>query len=282
MKTLIAISLVLARATSVDAQDIPGLSYCLLFDSNLEKNAFKDTNRNNCDPMIFLLAYDPKIDSVTYDRIQQSISAFVQKLESRKDKTRNELSFLKYVFQKTHNKYLKSYNKTESFGGIFNDGSYNCVSGTALYACILTQLGYAPEIIETRYHIFLKVTTSDSVHCLFEATDPFGGFEYRKEVIDSRINRYLADEAVTVGRNESITAPFNTKTLSQSVSLVELAGLHYYNIAVDFVNQGNYYEAFRALKKASLLYPGSERIAAFLHFTQLRYDDELSKAFAGN
>ena len=283
MRTLtIALTLVLALSKSADAQDIPGLSYCLLFDSKLEKGAFQDTDRSSCDPLIYLLAYDPSIDSSKYKILRQGISEFVKKLEAKRARYRNELTFMSYVFQKAHSKYLKSYKYTETFGGIFNDGSYNCISGTALYACILTQLGYTPEIFETRYHIFLKVSTKDSVICLFEATDPFAGFQYRVSRIEARIQGYLIKERITVNKFESISAPFNTKTILQQVSLVELGGLHYYNMAVNLVNKGNYYDAFRALKKASLLYPESERIKEFLEFTQIKYDAELSAAFVGN
>lgn len=275
----IAFTLTLLSANFADAQDIPGLSYCLLFDSKLEKNAFQDTDRNNCDPMIFLLAYDPKIDSGQYQLVREGISSFVKQLEVKRGKFKSDLKFMNYVFQKAHSRYLKSFRNTESFGGIFNDGSYNCVSGTALYACILTQLGYSPDILETRYHIFLKVSTKDSVICLFEATDPFGGFEFKPDKIESRVRKYLDNEQISVTKFESISAPFNSKSILHPVSLVELGGLHYYNLAVDLVNRANYYDAFRALKKAKLLYPKSERITDFLQFTQLKYDAELSAAF---
>jgi hypothetical protein len=283
MKTIaIALSLILMKANFAHAQEIPGLSYCLLFDSKLEKNAFQDTDRSNCDPMIFLLAYDPKIDSVKYEQVRQGIHAFARQIENKRPKFKSELKFMNYVFRKAHNKYLRSFKNTEPFGGIFNDGSYNCVSGTALYSCILTLMGYTPEILETRYHIFLKVATKDSVICLLEATDPVAGFEFKADKIEARITRYLKNEQISVSKFESISAPFNTKSILQPVSLVELGGLHYYNIAVDLVNKDNYYDAFRALKKAKLLYPDSERINDFMHFTQMKHDAELSGAFVDN
>ncbi|NJM26448.1 MAG: hypothetical protein HC859_14185, partial [Bacteroidia bacterium] len=67
--------------------------------------------------------------------------------------------------------------------------------------------------------------------------------------------------------------------LFHDVSLKELAGLHYYNLAVDLINKQNYYDAFRALKKASFLYPDSERISDFLKITSALYEGRLSGTF---
>lgn len=54
--TVIIGYILLITAATLRGQDIPGLSYCLLFDSNLEKLAFHKT-ADDCDPMIYLLAY---------------------------------------------------------------------------------------------------------------------------------------------------------------------------------------------------------------------------------
>jgi hypothetical protein len=56
--------------------------------------------------------------------------------------------------------------------------------------------------------------------------------------------------------------------------------LHYYNVAADLINRENYYDAFRALKKAALLYPASDRIKDFMSFAHARYETQLSMAFA--
>ena len=264
------------------SQDIPGLSYCLLFDSNLEKQAFQKSNNNECDPLILLLAYDPKIDSAQYISVKNELSGYAVKLQLKRKRFRNESRFLHYVFYKVHHEYLKSYKHSETFNGIFNGGSYNCVSGTALYACLLSQLGYSPKIYETRYHIFLLVDLKDSSQILFETTDPLAGFVDNKERVSKRIQHYLKDEQETLTKRLTLSAPFNNHTILEDVSLKEVAGLHYYNLAIDLINKENYYDAFRALKKANILYPESQRIKDFLWFTYLKYESELSTAFVNN
>ena len=66
--------------------------------------------------------------------------------------------------------------------------------------------------------------------------------------------------------------------LSTTIVLItiDLFILHYYNLAIDLINKKNYYDAFKALKKANILYPESQRIKDFLWFTNLKYESELS------
>lgn len=259
-------------------QELPGLSYCLLFDSELEKRAFQK-NETACDPLIFLLSYDPRIDSVKYAKVKDDLSAFMNKLEEKKRKYSNDVKFLAHVFYKVHREYLKDYKRSGTFNGIFNEGAYNCVTGTALYAFLLNQLGYLPEIYETRYHMFLVVTLSDSSRLLFETTDPVQGFVANREKVDERIEDYLVGEKQTLTQQQTLSAPFNGDTVFKNISMKELAGLHYYNVGVELINEGNYFDAFRALKKASMLYPSSQRIKDFLSLTRGKYDSQLSAAF---
>ena len=280
--TILVISLLLCKSLSLSSQDIPGLSYCLLFDSNLEKQAFQKSNNDQCDPLVFLLAYDPKIDSNQYIAVKNELSGYAYKLNEKRRKCRQESKFLHYVFNSVHREYLRKYKHSETFNGIFNGGIYNCVSGTALYACLLSQLGYSPKIYETRYHIFLLVDLKDSSQILFETTDPLAGFVDNKERVSRRIQHYLKDEQETLTKRLTLSAPFNNHTILEDVSLKEVAGLHYYNLAVDLINKENYYDAFRALKKANILYPESQRIKDFLWFTYSKYESELFTAFVNN
>jgi hypothetical protein len=277
-RALLLIGIVLCKGSSVTAQDLPGLNYCLLFDSELEKHAFQ-TDKDDRDAIIFLLAYDAQIDSSRYTSVQDNISQFVCRLEMRKSKFKKEVDFLSFVFHKVHNEYLRHYNETNVFGGIFNGGSYNCVSGTALYAHIIKKLGYSPRVFETRYHIFLEVHLFDNSEVMFEATDPLSGFVSGEDTIQKRIQEYLQNEKKALQKNQSLSAPFNEDYILKEVSLVELSALHYYNLGVDLVNHENFYDAYRALKKANLLYPSSQRITDLLAFTCLKYDNELSTRF---
>src|SRR5688572_21667209 len=50
---------------------------------------------------------------------------------------KNDQAFLQFVFNKTHRKFLKNFEAYSTFGELLKDGSYNCLTATALYALIL-------------------------------------------------------------------------------------------------------------------------------------------------
>lgn len=175
---------------------------------------------------------------------------------------------------------MKNYKYSESFNDLFTKGNYNCVSGTALYASVLKQLGYSPKIFETRYHIFLLVWLDNSARILFEATDPINGFVDDDIKISNCIKEYLYREQETINQQLTLSAPFNDKLILNIVSQKQLAGLQYYNLAVQLINKENYFDAFRMLKKATLLYPTSLRIKECIWFCKIRYEMQLSNALS--
>lgn len=265
-------------ASMASGQYLPGLSYCLLFDSKIEKEAFQKACNKDCQPLLFLLGYDPSMDSIQFDDLNNELKSYSQKLAKKKDKFDNDTKFLEYVFHSVHQKYLKKYETTETFVGIFDRGNYNCISGTALFAFILDQLDYQPTIYEMRYHIFL--TINDKV--LLETTDPINGFISGTKQVDTRIESYIRNEKDRFLKDSTLSAPFNGASILEKVDMMELAGLHYYNLGVDLINKENYYDAFREFKKASILYPRSPRIKDFLWLTHSKYDFQLSTSLTAS
>ena len=82
------------------------------------------------------------------------ILSFLGKLENRRNSTKSDVDFLKVVFGKVHNKFLKHYEDYVSFNDLISRGGYNCLTGTAVYALVLDHFGFDYKVIETNYHIF--------------------------------------------------------------------------------------------------------------------------------
>jgi hypothetical protein len=186
-------------------------------------------------------------------------SAFVRfagKLEEKKG-TKNDVAFLNYVFKKTHQKLLKNYEQYASFNEL-SSGTYNCLTGTALYALLLTDLGYTYKIIETNYHIFLVVNTADG-KILFEATDPGNGFVTRQDAIESRLEKYNKNEVQASADKNYYLYSFK---LFNEVSLDEMLGLLFYNQAIESYNEHQLPSAVANLDKAMSLY-NSPRVQEF-------------------
>lgn len=181
--------------------------------------------------------------SVSYDAVEKSIARFKAKSASFKD----EKAFLGHVFSRTHNKFLKQYKEYATFNELFSNGTYNCLTGTALYALVLEELGFRYTIIETNYHIFLLAETSEG-KILFEATDPLKGFVADDREIVKRIEGYKQNTVVQA-RNDKTYYQFDVK-LYNAIDLDELRGLLHYNLAVEALNNGALESSITHLGKA--------------------------------
>lgn len=176
------------------------------------------------------------------------IDAIVLKLDAHSKKSDRQI--LKTVFNITHRQLLKEYNQYAGFGEIIQSGQYDCLTATALYSLLLTRLGYQHKIIETNYHIFLLVQSTEG-EILMESTDPLNGFEYHKDKIEDRIKTYKLDHKV-IG-NSKINYPF-TYQLFNEVTPQQLTGLLYYNQCVKAFNDQQWIKAIQLLNKAKAFY----------------------------
>jgi hypothetical protein len=207
--------------------------------------------------------FDIYLDQYLVTKFSQNLSkeelnAFMDKLEDKKDSKKNESDFLELIFSKVHSKFLKQYQDYSTFGELLDKGKYNCLTGTALYALVLDYFDFQYEVIETNYHIFLLVESSEPV--LFEATDPQYGFVRGKKMVDQRINEYKKNQSL-IGSTAEAAYNFDFDLFNE-VDLNELTGLLYYNQSIDAFNKHQIDQSVNLLDKASLFYK-SERIKEF-------------------
>ncbi len=185
---------------------------------------------------------------------QSSFDSFLEKLEKKRTSIKKEKDFVRYVFSKTHQEYLKKYEPYASFSNLFNGGAYNCLTGTILYAVVLNHFDLPYEVIETNYHIFLTVETAQG-KVLLEATDPLNGFVETTREIEKRIGDYKQN-TLTASNSKIRYHQFNFD-LYRPVSMEELRGLLYYNKAVDSYNHQKLAESIQYLVQAHELYVSS-------------------------
>ena len=187
------------------------------------------------------------------------LPAFIGKLESKREDFKHEKSFVRYLFTKTHQKFLKHYTSYCSFSDLLNDGTYNCLTGTALYALLLDHLQIEYRIIETNYHIFLVAETAEG-SILLEATDPANGFVDNDAEIQKRIATYRENVLQRPVASKNYYA-FNFD-LYNEVTLDQVLGLMYYNYAVVAYNKQELVRTISNLDKAVMLYH-SARVEEF-------------------
>jgi hypothetical protein len=195
----------------------------------------------------------------TSGKESDDLTSFVKKLEQKQSSFKHTSDFLEFIFNKTHQKFLKSFSEYASFPEMLDKGRYNCLTGTALYALLLDHFDIRYQIIETNYHIFL-LAQSDNGSILFETTDPTSGFVTNEKEIKNRIAAY---------RQNTIQATGSSKTyyrynfdLYKAVDLDEVLGLLHYNLAIVAFNAKDLTLTIDHLGKAMELYQ-SPRIEEF-------------------
>ncbi|MCV9389131.1 hypothetical protein [Reichenbachiella ulvae] len=192
----------------------------------------------------------------------------LQKLQVKKEAFRSDEGFLAYMYYKVHRKFLKQYEQQVLFSEILKpEGKYDCVTASALYALFLDDLGYAYDVVETDYHVYLLVKAGDR-EFLMETTDPLNGFSADEKEINERVAivredaKRINEELAMAGVASDFSTTVSTgrvTVIENRVGLKELAGLHYYNQSLKAFNAENYRKAYKYIIVAQGIYP-SKRI----------------------
>ncbi len=189
----------------------------------------------------------------------EAVEKFVQRLESKKHAFKKESEFLQYAFNQTHRKFLKHYKPYCTFTELIDNGTYNCLTATALYALLLDHFQIDYKIVETNYHIFLLAKTEQGT-VLLETTDPLNGFISNANQVEKRLTTYKQNELMQTNTDKVLyTYNFN---LYNVVDLDQMLGLMYYNLAIDAYNHQEIQSAIAFLDQAILRYQ-SPRIDEF-------------------
>lgn len=212
----------------------------LLFHSTFEKEVFFKEEDN----FARLLMADPSRTHLEKSRFSVLLEEYVTHLQSKRAKFRSELDFISMVFYKTHRRFLKQYDPLTSFGEMLEVKNYDCLSATTLYTVLLQRLGVEHEVIETTYHIYMKVMTPEG-EALIESTDPIYGFVTDPVEIKSRLKGFLSKDV----RKKNTEYSFASR-VHDPVSRTGLVGLQYYNASIQAYNNGEFEDAINLFQKA--------------------------------
>lgn len=195
----------------------------------------------------------------------EKLQQLVRKLSEKQVKAGSKTAFVHYLFTKTRQQFLRDFADYATFTETLNKGTYNCLTGTALYALLLTHFGIPYHVIETNYHIFLIAETENG-RVLLEATDAENGFVQGESNIDDRVKEYR--QSPPLKHDRSKTYYQYEADLYKEVSLDELTGLLYYNRAIVAYNQHDIGGSIENLSRAVERYQ-SARTSEFAAILQL-------------
>ncbi len=222
--------------------------------------SFASTNNNSSTNSTLI-----NLDSLNIEdgKVNKRFQKLLQKLDKDFEKHKKSEALLRLVFYRTQQQVLNKYVQYSSFNELLQDGSFDCVSGSTLYALILDRYNFDYKIIETSYHVFLIVELNDR-EFIIESTEPINGYLSDKSEIEAYKLKYQPTPSERVQQKIAEKSGTGSSQLFEpvvynSISLEELIGLQFFNKAVFYFNQEQFFEAYNNIVKAKKYYP-SERL----------------------
>jgi TolA-binding protein len=193
------------------------------------------------------------------------LNEVIIQLKKRQDLYKNEKDFVEYTFYLTHRKLLKDYDKYASLTETLVSGKYDCLTATAVYSIILSELDITHAVVETNYHIYILVNPDTPNELFLETTDPRNGLiSDPGEIEDAKEKHLLAN---TTQNNALIHFDFN---IERRLEGKELVGLLYYNQSIKALNSGDWSEAYNIAMQAIDYYP-NERLLKLIGIINSSY-----------
>jgi tetratricopeptide (TPR) repeat protein len=229
------------------------------YHSPLEKQLFEDYFlRQKKDYLALFMAVSLETGSSELTHGRQLYQQILQQLNTTDLQKKNETKKIKSIYSQTHNRLLNKYEIRNYFHEVFKNGSYNCVSATALYSLLFGDMHIPYTIKESPTHVYL-IAYPESQKILIETTDPRQGYMVFDQkfktsfVANLRSGKLISEQEY---KTASADALFDKYYFSEdNITIKELLGIQYMNDAIYKLQDNQLEEAFVQLEKAYLFYP---------------------------
>lgn len=197
------------------------------------------------------------------EKVNKRFHKLLQRLDRDFEKHQKSEELLRLVFYRTQQQMLNKYVQYSNFNELIQDGKFDCVSGSTLYALILDRYNFDYQIIETSYHVFL-IVKFDNREYVIESTEPVHGYITDESEIDAYKLKYQPTQSERVQhkiakKSGTGSSQLFTPVVYNAITLEELIGLQFFNKAVFYFNQEQFFEAYNNIIKAKEYYH-SERL----------------------
>ena len=176
----------------------------ITYHSELEEEAFNEYfSEDNSSFIKLFLAKDENITKQQYEIRLTSFLDYTKELREDKNYNKPEKKKVKYYYNLIHNKYLEKYEMNTNFSKIFNNGYYNCVTGSILYGLIFDELKIPYKIKLSPIHAYL-ITYPQTESILVETTNPVKGyFIFNENFKQNYVDHLLDNKLITASEYAS-------------------------------------------------------------------------------
>lgn len=226
----------------------------LKYSSEFERRQFEALSaKGEFDAFNFLSCLDSTMTEAKAAKTRVQLDDFFRDKIMPILNNKNQDKALKELFKEVHDKLLKKYVSNVRFDRLLEEGEYNCVTASALYAMAFEK-GHIPyQIRSTVNHVYV-IANPGKDQMLIETTDPINGtFKYSESYKKNYVEAMVREKMIA--KSEFDSEPLETLFQkyffkSDTITLKELIGYHYYNHGITFSDAESYDEACNQLMKA--------------------------------
>ena len=232
------------------------LNFSFLFSFASATNFSKSNNEQKMSSRVS--NYLDSHDSITPQMKEKAIKKIIDFNNDFKIIPTNEARTLRKLFFVIQETFLKEYVLYASFFQTIDEGKFDCLTGSLLYAIFLEEIkqksnfDYNYYIVQMPTHVFIKIELSDKSQIIFESTNFDKGFIATQKRIDFYLEEQ-AREAQEGSQNETsdeYLVLLDNKRLNNLVTLESVLALLYFNQGVSFFNQRKFGKSFKMAKNA--------------------------------
>ena len=196
--------------------------------------------------------------------IEKKVEKLCQVLKSKKAEL-SEVGFVTFTFNYVKKQYLINYKADAEFSELFKTNTYDCVTGTALFALLFERFEIKYQILESYSHVCIKVQ-NDSMNILLESTLKDGIYTDGKKIYEMVHKFHSERRDLVVKVFNASYKPLNSNYYSSKIDLTQLIGILYFNKAAQNLVEKKYEQSIYFAKFANALYP-STRTQGFLVYS---------------
>lgn len=271
LNIILTLSLVGNEISAKENKDVSKASSTNACNENLYEEVM---DKKNVSDVQLLMAAEINTSKRDVSAIEKKVDKLYQMLKSKKPQL-SEVKFVEFTFNYVKKQYLVNYKADADFSELFKNNTYDCVTGTALFALLFERFEIKYQILESYSHVCIKVQ-NDSTNILLESTLKDGIFTDGKKIYEM-IHRFHSEKRDMVVKvfNASYK-PLNSSYYSSKINLTQLIGILYFNKAAQNLVEKKYEQSICFAKIANTLYP-SIRTQGFLVYSMdnLLKDDSI-------
>jgi hypothetical protein len=227
-----------------------------------EKKILEDIKNKQPFDTLGLFYYIGRRDSAKLETLRVAVAEWHVFLNEKFLKARaNNYRRMQLIFMESDVRFFGEFDMDAHLPDMWYQARFNHLNGAAHYALTMSHFGIPFDLYE--YPTYVRIEGGvDKKRFEFRITEKDAGYWYMGESARQKmVTRFTQDGLITKKENAELPADTLYNRImfrNGTITLLELAGLEYMDVAKRLSNQGLYDSAYVFCCKAEILYPGNK------------------------